>query len=260
MPHQDDYDAIMEARYAEFDRIIEQARKDVIEFANNDAECGWLDLAHRGNSYRFPKRALIWYVFGRMHAITDLLPPYEAFAPMGAKLQLDDPYHTDTLLGAGIALDLGLQFDHPDTEALSLAVREIENEYRNEFKFDFTILANNLEILNDRSSITVQVYDYPEPIDLSQRWQSSHIDCADAPEDEWDKRRAIVIPHAGIEYDLAARNADVIITEVGGPLAHLATVSREKGKLLIRVQGAMERFSWPAKLSINIDDLTIRPE
>jgi hypothetical protein len=69
-----------------------------------------------------------------------------------------------------------------------------------------------------------------------------------------------VIPNASIQYDLAARNADVIITEVGGSLAHLAIVSREKGKILLRVDNAVERFPYWTKLRVDLDTLKLEAE
>ena len=69
--------------------------------------------------------------------------------------------------------------------------------------------------------------------------------------------KAICLPSAGIEYDLLAQNADVIITEIGGPLVHLATVSREKGKLLIRVDNACEKFKPFSLLNLDLGEMTL---
>lgn len=158
------------------------------------------------------------------------------------------------MLAAGIDLEHAYDYDSRHYNAWHEACRYTEKEFSKNYSFDFVVLANTLP--TDRTWVYCKVYDH-EPLEPNTI-SNINIHCADeAPEKDWDVRRAIVIPHGGIEYDLAAQNADVIITEVGGKLCHLATVSREKGKLMIRVDNAIERFPTFTKMEIDIENMKI---
>lgn len=227
--------------------MIDEIRKKIVSFADQD-ELGWVQVAE----FRFPKRALLWYALGRSAVLREMLPAYEAFSPMGLKLGMDDPYHSDVWIGAGLDPDFAYNHRSDASLALTEAVVLAEEEWQEKMKFDFTVLADG----RDRKiPVVLMVYEY---VPLGKdTWSNIHIDCADPPKSDYDNRRAIVIPHAGVEFDLAARNADVIITEVGGPLAHLSIVSREQGKVLIRVKDAVKRFPRWSKLYLDIDRLKL---
>ncbi len=233
--------------YDEFLEENEEYIKLVKDYANNDKEHGWLKVVHEGKVYNFPKRALIWYVFGKMHAVRDLLPEYKAFTYSGFKMQMDNPYHTDMMLGAGLTDSYH--------DCIYEARRLIEKEYEKIFSFDFTVLADGRKDKDPYFSFTV--YEHT-PMRDGTTWSSMNIHCQDKNDDKYEKK-AIVIPNAGIEYDLAAVNADIIVCEQGGPMAHLALVSREKGKILIRVDNAIERFPTFSKLWLNLNKLTLSP-
>ena len=240
--------------YVDFDAL----RAAIIEFADNDTEYGWTTVYSEGKNYRFPKRALMHHVFRKMKPVQDMLPEYEAFSPYGCKMGGDDPFHTDCWLGAGFDIETAYDYGTPEHDAYHEASWAIEREMKKKFTFDFVVLADGLTSNIDLSYLNFNVFQYDGPL-KENVWSSTHIDCADPPEDEWGPYRAVCIPHAGIEYDLACRNADVIITEKGGPLAHLSTVSRERGKLLIRVDNAIERFPFYSRLRIDLDDWILEP-
>lgn len=235
---------------------LEEIRQEVIEYANNDKEHGWLTVHHEGRNYKFPKRALVHHVFDRMKPMAKLIPPYEAFSPSGVKLQMDDPFHTDVLLGAGFDLDDAYKHRSDENEALHEAIRMIEDEYREKMRFDFTILANGF-LHKDLTYFSAEVYEYDGPLP-KHTWSSRHIDSAKKPKDIHSTARCLVIPNASVEYQIACTNADVIITEVGGQLAHMAIVSREMGKLLLRVDNALEKFPPGSKFWIDLEELTLK--
>lgn len=67
----------------------------------------------------------------------------------------------------------------------------------------------------------------------------------------------IGLPHAGMEYDLLTSNADIIITEVGGKLAHLSKVAGERQQALIKIPNACKRFPTFTKMSFNFYQLKL---
>lgn len=231
--------------YDRYSRYVDKIR----DYADDDKEYGWVELVHEGVQYRFPKRALIWYVFGNMTAIRNLLPEYTPFSYSGMKMMNDDRFHTDVILGSGLY----------DTyhDALHEAENMVEAEYEDQFRFDFTVLADGRK--DKYSRISCMVYEYDPPLEEGVS-SNIHIQSqTKGPKGEWDKRRCIVVPRASVEFDIAAINADVIITEVGGPMAHLALVSKEKGKILLRVHNAVEQFPPFSQIHINLEGLTITP-
>lgn len=226
-------------------------KKSIIDYANSDKEYGWLEIEHEGKVYKFPKRAVIHAVFGNSYAIAKLMPEYEPFSDIDLKMINDNMFHSDAWIGAGLDIEKAYDYDIPEREVWHKATFEIEKEFKSLCDFDFTILANGIK----ETHFNASVYDF-EPLKENQ-WSSTHIDCADKPKDNHGQLRCIVIPHAGIEYDLAARNADMIITEAGGKLSHLSTVSREKGKLIIRIDDACEKFPRFTRFWINLDELRL---
>lgn len=242
---------------------ISEIRRQIIEFANNDKECGWVESSVNGKAFKFPRRALMWYVFGESAPVRALLPPYEPFSGHGLKMDRDNPYHTDAWLGGGFDPKDAYGESEKDVEDALGAFLEakyiVEDDMKELISFDFTVLANGLP--ESIKSASLMVYESERKLPKNTT-SSIHINCQSKTNlnDYFLTLKAICIPHAGIEYDLVAKNADVIITEVGGKLAHLATVSRESGKLLIRVDDAMKKFPIFSKMKIDLNEMTLRAE
>lgn len=237
--------------------MIEEITAKIREFANQDTEHGWFEHVHEGKLYKFPKRAFLHYLFGNSPCARALLPEYKAFASRGFKMSGDNPFHTDVWLGAGFPLELAYKHSSLECEVFAEAGYALELAMRTKMSFDFTILANNLPAKIGRYGISIMVYESLEKLPPNTT-SNIHILCQDKRRKSIETElRAIVIPRAGIEFDLVAQNADVIITEAGGPLTHLATVSREKGKLLIRIEDAVRKFPPFTKLRLNLNDLSL---
>lgn len=58
--------------------------------------------------------------------------------------------------------------------------------------------------------------------------------------DEVTKDSIIVIPHGGEAYHVSGMRCKAIITEIGNRLSHLAIVTREFNKIMVRVPNAIE--------------------
>lgn len=245
---------------------ITEYRQRIVDFANADSEHGWFEHVYEGKLYKYPKRALLWAVFGNSSAIAKMLPPYQAVCPRGFKMQGDDCFHSDVWIGCGGDPDKAYCCDiaENDLEAKAMlsafaeAKYAIEHEMLAQYSFDFVVLANGLP--DNVHYVNVFVCDAekkPKPNEYS----STSIYCRKlAKVGAWgEKLNAICIPKATVEFSDAAQNANVIITEVGGKLVHLATVSRERGKLLIRVDDAKQKFPVFSKLRIDLKTLKITP-
>jgi phosphohistidine swiveling domain-containing protein len=199
----------------------------VREFANKDAEFGWYDYQWKDPEtgkllkLRAPKRALYCYALSRTNAAYRM-PAYEAISPDSFKTGDDDRYHTDVWLGCGLALDRETYVSSsPEYRAVLDMMFQVQRELLN---FEVQVLARGPEVTG-----TV-VYADSETI---------------------DKTCVLVVPHAGVEFELQAMKAGAVITEAGGKLAHLVTVCREMDKPIIRMDGARDKLRPGQSVTVN---------
>jgi phosphohistidine swiveling domain-containing protein len=186
------------------------------EFADNDSEFGWYDFQWKDPdtgkrlALRAPKRALYCYALSRTDA-SYRMPTYQPFAPDSFKTAEDDRYHTDVWLGCGLALDAKTYVhSSPEYRAVLDMMFAVQREL---LHFEVQVLARGPEVTG-----TVVYAD------------SEHI----------DKDCILVVPHAGVEFELQAMKAGAVVTEAGGKLAHLVTVCREMAKPILRMDGARQ--------------------
>ncbi len=228
------------------EQIIEEIRQDIIDFANNDTD-GWVIQGE----YKFPRRAITLCAVGYVNR--DLVPEYQAFSPCGLKMINDNQYHSDVWLGAGFDLDDAYNHSTPQSDAMYDAMEIIRDEVAKSTRLDFVLLANPKKA----KQLHGMVFEHNTlPADC---WSSNNIHSIDRKERKL-RKGIIVIPHAGIEYSVAARCADLIITETGGKLSHLVTVSREMSVPVIRIADACSKYHWPKRLSVDFENNTIEVE
>lgn len=228
------------------DKKIQELKNKITSYADQDKKFGWFEIEYEGEKYRFPKRALIHYTF-RRSAFNGVLPKYTAFSPGSFKMILDCQFHTDVMIGAGFDVDNAYSVNRDTQKDVLLeAMLAIQEEYSDSYtKSDFVILANGRKEKN----FAVRFYDHT-PLKKNER-SSVSIWCS---EKERGILKGIVLPHAGIEFDLAAQMADVIVTEVGGKLCHLATVSKERNKILILMKDATKKLDYFKKAHIYLEN------
>ena len=173
--------------------------------------------------YRVASAPFIGWCLSRTRA-GHRIPPWKTVCPSGLKLQLDNPYHTDWMLSAG----LSITDDYRD-EAIrrgSYKAHHIVQQRLCEFKC--AVLSGH-----GKSTSFVEVV-HPKP-------------------DEKCDGKIAVIPSAGPKYTIPAMTAEAVITERGGPLAHLAVVGMEQGIILVRVPDA--RTLYPEGSRVRVDAL-----
>jgi phosphohistidine swiveling domain-containing protein len=82
-----------------------------------------------------------------------------------------------------------------------------------------------------------------------------------AGSDKIDRSCILVVPHAGVEFELQAMAAGAVICEAGGRLAHLVTVCREQDKPILRMEGACAKFRPGQSVTVHPDTgrITVHP-
>lgn len=229
---------------------VETARKKIIARANKTKD-GWFthDEPKLG-AIRIARLPLMWYVFRMMTNRGEMLPKYEPVSRMGLKMAYDNNYHTDAWLSTG--LPLADAYDYNKNELWNRAIWAFKEQNQHIVKSEFLILAKGR---NAKGYVFGRVYDSEN----TEHFHTEHILYErERLRKREDKQKVIAIPTAGIEYDLHARKADIVITETGGKLCHLATVMRERNKTLLMVKDATKRFGWGMTLAFDFDEYTIK--
>ena len=72
--------------------------------------------------------------------------------------------------------------------------------------------------------------------------------------DEVTEDSIIVIPHGGEAYHIPGMKCKAIITEIGNRLSHLAIVTREFGKVMLKLPDAMEVLKDTKRVWIRCSD------
>jgi phosphohistidine swiveling domain-containing protein len=139
------------------------------------------------------------------------------------KLQMDDPEHTDWMVGGGIPLK--------DYNNRSFR----KAQYKLSFKFQQDLLNFKAHVLCGTGTVVGKVL-HPEP------------------DEEVPKGSIIVIPFGSPKYVVPALSAGptgAVITERGGDLMHLTVIGREQNLRIVRVKSAL--LHYPAGSTITVD-------
>jgi len=194
-----------------------QIREDVLKQANGNL----FDLVTSdGRTFQVPLAPFENWALRRSHSLRHLAPEWKEVSVSGMKMQMDDPYHTDWLLGAGISFEEGSSFSrNPVMEAALAKMGEVQAKYGN---FECTVLASAPECEG-------YVGESPGCIFVLK-------DLSNTPEN-----------NAAIE------KARGIITENGGELSHLSIIAREMRIPIFRVKDAVKRYPRGMKLRLDSD-------
>lgn len=238
-------------------RVLEiiDIRKKVTEQA--DKIGGWitLDLTKQPGyaedvhpkSIRVPKNPFLHWALRRFdfEGMGKSPPPWDLVSYSGMKMMMDDPYHTDWWIGAGLDLDNAYERrgDSLETIANSAAFSEMFEINREWSKSDFVILAGCGSDVNVYAEIH-----HPKP---NKTVPAGSI---------------AVVPHAGPEYQNAMMSANkkdkhgnrgMIICETGGKLAHLAVVGREMECNVLMVPNALKKFKTGSRAQYSGHDRSL---
>lgn len=208
-----------DAQYDDFEKNKDQYIQRIIEQAGDN----WLLLGEiDGEEIKVPQAPFenwcLWRGDGAHLAL-----PWTPVCPPGLKMFGDDPYHTDFLLGGGFDLDDMKNHSSPLSQ-LAWDMRYKIQEEKLGFKCAVlcgTGKSSNLKVVHPKKGESCR----PDEV--------------------------AVIPNAGPNYVEAAMTAGAVITEQGGAMAHLVTVSREKDIKIVRVPKA--RKLYPIGMTLIVD-------
>lgn len=192
--------AILEIR----EKILAQAGDDLFEMT-----------IPNGPTLRVPRAPFECWALRRT-SLMHMAPSWTPVSPTGLKLPLDDPFHTDWWLGAGLDLD-GSVYSGPIHDAALEAMFKVQERAG---RFDVVVLSDGGLVHGVVGKDIVVVPDlHPDRIDVVTR-----------------------------------PSVRAVITETGGQLAHLAQVASEKSITMLRVPDAMRRFVDGMILSLDPEE------
>lgn len=176
-------------------------------------ETEWIQI----EEYILPKTPFaIWAKKTHSILISEDIKEWETVSPRGMKMQMDEPIHSDWVIGAGF---------NP------------EEFYRSDFEkkildFLFASTYRKILVLNGEGFYKGIVTKDPEKV---------------------TKEHILVIPHAGVEFFEAAKKAKAVVSAIGGPGAHLVLNAKDEKIPLCLIQNADKKFEEGSELQISFD-------
>ena len=152
-----------------------------------------------------------------------MVPDFEwtPVSSSGMKMQCDNPYHTDWIIGAGVDAE-----DAYSSDPESLAKKVMAAAYDMQFDLRHQFMDESFIILARGSKSIIEGKGY-----LVKENEVAPEGCIP------------IAPHAGPEYQLAMMAAGAIICETGGKLAHLAVVGRESSCSVFMCKNGIQKYN-----------------
>ncbi len=211
-------------------RILEQAGDDLIELAweaRGEVPAG---------KTMVPRAPFLLWAFARLKWYARLLPEWKTISPGGMKMAMDNPNHTDWVIGGGLdPLDRDLYWGGVKCEAAELLKSKLQDEFdlreRAEDEKVTTLVTGakvTAPVVHGKPGVT------PEP------------------------GLVVVVPNLHSRYLWAVQGAAAVITEEGGEVAHLAQVVREQVLPVVRVVNALERWFEGDVVEVDPETRTVR--
>lgn len=218
--------AVQEKILAEHRKALAAAEKDIRVAAGDDV----FELTTTtGQTYKVPRVPFLHWATGRVELEDVELPKWEPFSPHDTKLPNDNRYHTDWMLGAGIPMKMA--YDRELMDPAYDKAREFQEELRKPKRRFAGILAI-AESMSSSVAKAMVVVDHGVRVGV-------------VGED------VAVFPDAMADRAKELDGCVAAIVESGGPLAHLAIVSKGKGITMVRVRGAVAKYPEGTRVSID---------
>lgn len=219
-------------------RRIEDLRKLILAQAGDDlVELTWEARGEvPAGKAMVPRTPFLHWAFSRLRWYQRFLPPWRSVSPTGMKMAMDDPNHTDWVIGGG--------FDPQDRDvywsgAKSEAADRLRSELQDAFEGRLRAEDEKVTTLVTGAKVTgVVVHGLPGE--------------TPAP------GLVVVVPNLHSRYLWAVQGAAAVITEEGGEVAHLAQVAREQALPVVRAEGALGRWFEGDVVEVDPEARTVR--
>lgn len=183
------------------------------------AQCGgvMIDLVDDDGNVvaSVPRAPFVCYALNRT-TLAHLMPPWECVAPSGMKLRGDCRYHSDWYYGGGFDdVDGRYPYSSPVHHAAVHTSGLVQNEYG---RFNCTVLVSGDAVYGKVG------------------------------------KSIVVLPSLSMDHYEVARRAKAIVTQEGGAMAHMATVLRPEGVVIVRVKDALAKFPKGTTLIVDAEN------
>lgn len=207
------------------------------------AGAGFINFEFGGKVYKVPLAPFDHWARRRNVKDRSALMPWKPVCPSGYKMPSDDEYHTDAMVGAGIYLHASTE----EPESIRFVAKDpskpnercselIPHDEREKvigqelfkLKYDYALMRPESEGGDGLLDVVV----------LAGEGRRAGIIHHPKPGERVPPGCIAVIPNASVDYEAALYDASAIVTEVGGALAHVVVVGRERGAIIVALQGA----------------------
>jgi len=179
---------------------------------------------------KYPYELALNYALNRTY-LSNFAPSWKPVSPESVKIDDDLQVHSDLWVALGNDFD-GCEYVQ-SSKANTILKKLVSELQKESFPAGEFVTLNSAGLVNFTGRV---VKHYSKDI---------------------NKNDILVIPHAGPEFEIQARQAGLVICEVGGKLAHLVIVGREFGLPMVRIHNACSMFQDRMQLTLDFKNATI---
>lgn len=220
-----DEEAVGDAEDAEHEMAQRVQYNQYQEKILTQAGTDLIEFTHGDRTLHIPRAPFLHWVLDRGGA-GHLAPPWTPVSPSGLKLMLDDPNHNDWLIGAGLPLNYD---DRPLHDALFAYAMDLARPFT---RSECGIIAGG-------------------PYALGPAFHPAMNEIAPTGS-------IVILPDLQPKWLPSIQGAAAIVTEMGGPMAHLAQIALERRLAIVRIKDARKRYPPGTVVSIDCDMPEVR--
>lgn len=183
-----------------------------------------------------PRAPFLLWAFARLRYYNRFLPAWKTVSPGGMKMAMDNPNHTDWVIGGGLdPLDRDLYWGGAKAEAAELLKSKLQDEFDERDRAEDEKVTT---LVTGPKVIGVVTHGLPGVTPASGL--------------------VVIIPNLHTRYLWSVTGAAAVISEEGGEVAHLVQVAREQTVPVIRAERALERWGEGDVVEVDAEARTVR--